>query len=189
VLTIAGTGTPGFSGDGGLATAAQLQNPAGIALDGAGNLYVADRPYRIRKITPGGIISTIAGSGIPGIAADGRPATSAPLGSPTSVAIDPSGNLYFVESSTRVRKVTRDGVIHTVASVDPTGTAAFTSVAVNKTGEIYIANPSKSRILKVTPAGDELLVVAGNGKRGISGDGGLATSAQLNSPSQIAFDA
>jgi sugar lactone lactonase YvrE len=156
-------------------------------LDGSGNLYVADRPYRIRKITPGGIISTIAGSGIPGIAADGRPATSAPLDSPTSVAVDPLGNLYFVERSTRIRKITRDGVIHTVASADLPGTA-FTSVAVNKSGDIYIANPSKSRILKVTPGADELVVVAGNGIRGISGDGGLATSAQLSSPSQIALD-
>src|SRR5262249_10870793 len=140
--------------------------------------------------TPSGIISTIAGSGIPGIAADGRPATSAPLDTPPSVAVDPLGNLYFVERSTRILKITKDGVIHTDASADPlAGTTPFTSVAVNKSGELYIANPTKSRILKVSPGADELVVVAGNGMRGISGDGGLATSAQLNYPSQIAFDA
>jgi sugar lactone lactonase YvrE len=188
ILTIAGTGIPGFSGDGGPASSAQLQNPAGITMDGAGNLYVADRPYRIRKITPGGIISTVVGDGNSGIAADGRPATAAPLVNPTSVSVDSLGNMYFVESLTRIRKVTRDGVIHTVVSADPPETGAFTGVAVNKAGDVYIANPGKSRILKVTLGAAEPSVVAGTGVRGISGDGGLATSAQLSYPSQIAID-
>jgi sugar lactone lactonase YvrE len=187
VLTIAGTGIPGYSGDGGLATSAQLQNPAGIALDRDGNLYVADRPYRIRKITPAGIISTVVGTGYPGIAADGRTAISSPLSNPTSVAADDLGNLYFVEGGARIRKVTTDGMIDTVFGAAP-GPVAYTSVAVNKAGDLYIANPLNSRILKVAPGAREPVVVAGTGVRGISGDEGPATSAQLSSPSQIAID-
>jgi serine/threonine protein kinase/sugar lactone lactonase YvrE len=189
VLTIAGTGTPGFIGDGGPATSAQLRSPSGITLDGAGNLYVADRGnYRIRKITTGGMISTIVGNGNSGTSADGRTASSAPLGYLTSLAADHLGNVYFVESSTRVRKVTRDGVIQTVADFDPTpGTPAVTGVAVNKAGELYIASPGNYRVFKVTP-GNAPIAVAGTGVRGVGADG-PATSAQLNYPNQIAFDA
>lgn len=187
VLIIAGTGIPGYSGDGGLATSAQLQNPAGIALDRAGNLYVADRPYRIRKITPAGIISTVVGTGFPGIAADGRTAISSPLSNPTSVAVDDLGNLYFVEGRARIRKVTTDGMIDTVFGAAP-GPAAYTSVAVNKAGDLYIANPLNSRILKVAAGAHDPVVVVGTGIRGISGDEGPAASAQLSYPSQIAID-
>src|SRR5215471_11033227 len=187
VRTIAGTGTPGYSGDGGLATSAQLQNPAGIALDRDGNLYVADRPYRIRKITPAGIMSTVVGTGFSGIAADGRTAISSPLSNPTSVAVDNLGNLYFVEGGARIRKVTTDGMIDTVFGAAP-GPAAYTSVAVNKAGDLYIANPLNSRILKVAAGAHEPLVVVGTGVRGISGDEGPAASAQLSYPSQIAID-
>jgi sugar lactone lactonase YvrE len=156
-------------------------------LDRDGNLYVADRPYRIRKITLAGIISTVVGTGYPGIAADGRTAISSPLSNPSSVAVDDLGNLYFVEGGARIRKVTTDGMIDTVFGAAP-GPVAYTSVAVNKAGDLYIANPLNSRILKVAPGAHEPVVVAGTGVRGISGDEGPATSAQLSSPSQIAID-
>ena len=102
IKAIAGTGAPGYSGDGGQATVAQLDGPAGIKVDKAGNLFVADSlNNRIRKITPGGVISTFAGTGIAGLGGDGARATAAPLSSPNDVAIDAQGGLYIDQESLR----------------------------------------------------------------------------------------
>src|SRR5204863_365535 len=113
IHVVAGSGTSGFSGDGGSAVSARLNNPYGLATDAAGNLYVNDS-YRIRKITPGGVITTIAGNGTEGFSGDGGTAKAAQLHTPRGIAVDTSGNLYFADND-RVRRVTTDGVIHTVA--------------------------------------------------------------------------
>jgi sugar lactone lactonase YvrE len=200
ISTIAGDGTSGFSGDGGPATAAQIANPVGLAADGAGNLFVVTS-NRIRKITADGIISTVAGTGTPGFSGDGGPATAALL-VPSAVAVDTSGTLLIAEPSNhRVRKVTADGVISTVAG-NGTSSAFFagdggpaisaslnypSSVAVDSTGNVLIADTSNSRIRKVAPTG-VINTLAGNGSVGSGGDGGPATSAQLNSPVGVTID-
>src|SRR5439155_1308492 len=122
--TYAGSGTRGFSGDGGPATAAQLTAPVGVALDPAGNLYIADRDnQRIRKVTPGGTISTYAGTGTWGFSGDGGPATAAQLNTPAGVALDSAGNLYIADQANhRIRKVTPGGTISTYAG---SGTRGF----------------------------------------------------------------
>jgi hypothetical protein len=105
ITTFAGTGIRGFSGDGGPATAAQLSNPTGVAVDRKGNVYIAD-VSRVRKVTVGGTITTIAGTGRAGFSGDGGPATSARLYNPAGVAVDGQGNLYVIDKyNQRVRKV------------------------------------------------------------------------------------
>jgi len=118
--TIAGTGTRGYSGDGGPAISAELSSPGGVAVDSAGVVYIADSSNNVvRKIDAAGIISTVAGNGGKGHWGDGGPATSAPLSSPTGLAIDPAGNLIILESGNgRLRMVTADGTIKTVTAVD-----------------------------------------------------------------------
>jgi sugar lactone lactonase YvrE len=116
ISTVAGTGAPGFSGDAGPAAAAQLKDPIGIAIDSAGNIYVADAGnHRIRKIDTNGMIHTVAGNGTAGFGGDGGPATSALLKNPAGVAVDSADNLYIADSgNNRIRQVTTDGVIRTV---------------------------------------------------------------------------
>lgn len=208
ITTVAGNGSFGFSGDGGPATSATLSRPQGITVDLAGNLYVADTVNnRIRKVTSGGIISTVAGSGsvsVPyiGFSGDGGPATSASLFAPYGVAVDPSGNLYFAETGAdRVRKVTTEGIISTVAgNVDfsfpnfhfPDEAPSLwhpSGVAVQASGDIYIADTDNRRIQKVAPDG-VISTVAGTGNSSVSdiGDGGPATAASLWYPSGVALD-
>jgi sugar lactone lactonase YvrE len=202
ISTVAGNGTWGFAGDGGPATAAQLNSPWGIAEDGGGNIYIADMSNnRIRKVTPAGVISTVAGNGNSGFSGDGGPATSAGLNYPSGVAVDAAGNFYIADfNNNRIRKVTVGGVISTVAG---NGTAGFggdggyaTSaqlrypygVAVDAAGNLYIADSSNSRIRKVT-SGGVISTVAGNGTYGFSGDGGPAASAGLYYPRGVLLDA
>jgi sugar lactone lactonase YvrE len=201
----AGNGIVGYSGDGRAATSAQLNHPSGIALDGAGNLYIADTyNNRIRKVTPSGVISTVAGNGTSYLSSgkngDGGPATSAPVGSPYSVAVDSAGNLYIADASySRIRKVTTAGIISTVAG---NGTSGFSGdggpatsaqlgqpmgMAVDIAGTLYIADTFNSRVRMVTPAGI-ISTIAGTGSMGYNGDGGLATSAQLFLPYGVAVD-
>ena len=123
LTALAGTGSAGFSGDGGPAAAARLNGPSGLAVDAAGNLYVADtRNHRIRKITPKGMIMTVAGDGTAGSGGDGGLAISAQLNYPVAIAVDGAGTLYIGDQSDRVRKVTAAGVIGTVAG---TGVAGY----------------------------------------------------------------
>src|SRR5206468_16461 len=172
-----------FSGDGGPATAARLLAPAGVALDPAGNLYIADTAdHRIRKVTPGGTISTYAGSGNFGFSGDGGPATAAELNFPRDVALDPAGNLYIADSgNSRIRKVTTGGTISTPYPCTPL------APALDPAGNLYIADTANSRIRKVT-SGGTISTYAGSGSRGLSGDGGPATAAQLYSPHGVALD-
>jgi len=116
ITTVAGKGTPGYSGDGGLATNASLNYPQAVAVDSSGNLYIADSSnYLIRKVAPNGIISTVAGTGINGHSGDGGPATAAEVNFPEAVTVDPAGNLYISEGDNIVRKVDTSGNISTVA--------------------------------------------------------------------------
>src|SRR5439155_1658368 len=213
ISTYAGTGTPpssfwgaivvgGFSGDGGPATAAQLNAPVGVALDPAGNLYIADRDnHRIRKVTPGGVISTYAGTGRLGFSGDGGPATGAQLLGPGGVALDPAGNFYIADrNNDRIRRVSTDGTIATYAGSGSLGfsgdggpaTAArlnmsLGGVALDSAGNLYIADLLNERIRKVSPVGT-ISTYAGNGGRGFGGDGGPATAAQLSPPQGVALD-
>ena len=201
ISTVAGNGTSGFSGDGGPATSAELCGPYNVAVDTAGNLFIADvGNLRIRKVTPGGVISTVAGNGTQGFSGDGGPATSAQFYRPFGVAVDTVGNLFIADPYTgRIRKVTPDGVISTVAG---NGTDGFggdggqaisaslampSSVTVDTAGNLFIADQYNERIRKVTPGG-VISTVAGNGTYGFSGDGGPGTSAQLDSPAGVAMD-
>ena len=257
ITTIAGTGTPGVSGDGGPATAARIFTPFGVRLDRLGNLYIADDDnYRIRKIDAAtGIISTVAGNGSNDFSGDGGPATAAALSEPKAVAVDTAGNLYiadpfnarirFVNAATgiittfagggmlddgaratdaslyqpsgvavdaagnvyiadtgnsrirRVDAVTR--IITTVAGggVDFNDGVAATAarlvfpfgVAIDASGNLYVADTGTSRIRKVDAATKIITTVAGRISDGFSGDGGPATAAELNAPNTIALDA
>ncbi len=204
ITTVAGNGTHGYSGDGGPATNAELDFPTGVAVDSAGNIYIADYDnYRIRKVVAStGVISTMAGTGTYGYSGDGGPATSAELGAPTGVALDTAGNLYIADCfNERIRKVAKTtGIISTVAgdgtigySGDggPATSAEFYypwGVAVDSAGNIYIADTDNGRNRKVTVSTDIISTVAGDGEYGSSGDGGLATSAELSSPYGVPVD-
>ena len=197
ISTVAGNGDGGFSGDAGPATSAHLSSPAGVAVDGSGNLFIADTENnRVRKVTPQGTITTIAGNGKQGFSGDGGPATSAQLGSPRGIAVDASGNLLIADTvNNRVRRVTPQGVISTVAGNGtqggPASSAQLSSpagVAVDASGNLFIADTANNRIRNVTPQGT-FGTVAGSGGGGFGGDGGPSTSAQLSSPTGVAVDA
>jgi uncharacterized protein (TIGR03437 family) len=189
----------GGYGDGGPGTLASLNKPSGVAVDAAGNVYIADGG-RVRKVSPAGIISTVAGSGYVGSSGDGGPATSASLAGASGVAVDAAGNLYIADGSSRIRKVTPSGIISTVAGSGvwgffgdggPATSAALagaSGVAVDAAGNVYIADHSNCRIRKVTPSGI-ISTVVGNGVWGFSGDGGLAADASLTGPEAVAVDA
>ena len=201
---MAGNGTAGFSGDNGVATAASLNYPVGVTVDSAGNLYIADyENHRIRKVTAGtGVITTVAGNGTAGFSGDNGSAILASLYHTTSVAIDSGGNLYIADTGNhRIRKVSAGtGVITTVAgngnysfSGDngAANVASFngpTGIAVDKTGNLYIADLGNNRIRKISAGTGIIATVAGNGVAGYSGDGGLATIASLNGPFGVAVD-
>ncbi len=204
ITTIAGNGTAGYSGDGGAATSAELDLPSAVAVDGSGNVYIADTDnQRIRKVSTSGTITTVAGDGVQGFSGDGGPATSAELDTPTGIAVDASGDLYIADShNNRIRKVS-NGTITTVAGSGPvtfaggfsgdggSATAAQlahpTGVAVDSAGNIYIADTNNNRLREV--GNGSIATVAANGEQGFGGNGGAATSALLNSPSDVALNA
>jgi sugar lactone lactonase YvrE len=209
ISTIAGTAdTPGYSGDGGPATSATLNSPTGIALDGAGNLYIADQGNNvIREVNVvTGVISTVAGGGNPTAGlGDGGPATAANLYGPNDVAVDALGNLYIADSyHGRIRKVTAsNGVIITLAGggvgggSDGLGDGSWaitsildnpTGVAVDASGNVYIADSGNFMVRQINTAG-MINVVAGDGNPGFSGDLGPATSAELENPASVQVDA
>jgi hypothetical protein len=209
----AGAGTPsgGSAGDGGPATAAEINHPFGVLVDAAGNLYIADTlNYRVRMVAAGtGIMTTIAGTGTYGYKGDGGLATNALMSNPEGLALDAAGNLYVAEQGNGViRKITMStGIISTVAGngkVDGTGRieddgdggpataatlGAAQGVAVDASGNIYIADTSHSIIRKVTAATGMITRVVGSSQAGYRGDGGLATDAQLHNPENIILDA
>jgi uncharacterized protein (TIGR03437 family) len=207
ITTVAGGGPIGVSsGDGGPATSAGIGGPTGVALDAAGNLYIADSIHNlIRKVNSSGIISTYAGGGEPTGVGDGGPATFANLfligtQAHSGLAIDSAGNLYIADSGhSRVRKVDAGGIISTVAGNGTTGFSgdggAATSaqlntpsgVALDSAGNLYICDQGNGRIRKVTTAGT-ISTVAGKGNGFTLGDGGPATSGELANPIDVALD-
>src|SRR5271157_293376 len=199
INTVAGSGTAGFGGDSGAATSAQLNIPAGLAVDGAGNLYIADfSNNRVRKVTPGGTITTLAGNGLAGYAGDGGPATGAQLTTPMGVATDSSGNVYIADTGNNaVRMVNSSGIISTVAGNGLAGysgdggqailamVGSPTGVAVDPSGNLYISDGSL-RVRKVYSSGF-ITTIAVTGARGYYGDGGVALFATMNGPAGIAL--
>ena len=202
ITTLAGTGTEGFSGDGGPAAQAQLSRPFGMAVDGRGNLYIADAGNnRIRRVGPDGIITTLAGTGEAGFSGDGGPSAQARLSNPRSVAVDARGNVYIADlSNNRIRRVGPDGMITTFAGTGAPGFSGDrgpaagaqlnspTSVAVDAKGDVYIVDQGNHRVRRVGPDGI-ITTFAGTGMRGFSGDGGPVAGAQLNFPTGVAVDA
>jgi len=201
ISTIAGNGTPGFGGDLGPATAALLNIPYGLVLDGLGNLYVADMSNnRVRMINTSGIISTVAGTGTPGFTGDGVPAIATEISQPNSLCLDPSGNLVITDNGNqRIRKINSAGIITTIAGIGTLGAtgdggqataAQFTwpaGIQYDSAGNLYIADAYNYKIRKVDNSGI-ITTIAGTGTLGHSGDGGSATAAEFNVPSAVGFD-
>ncbi|MFI6038124.1 RICIN domain-containing protein [Streptomyces sp. NPDC051315] len=201
ISTVAGTGVAGFSGDDGAAVSAQLNDPREVAVDRAGNLYIADAEnHRVRKVTADGKISTVAGTGTAGFSGDDGLATAAELNYPYGLVVDSNGTLYVSDNNNhRVRKITTDGKINTVAGTGaagfegdggPAASAQLNSpygVSVDGAGDLYIADADNHRVRKVTADG-KISTVAGTGAEGFDGDDGPAASAQLNFPLAVVVD-
>jgi len=219
IATVAGNGTNGHVGDGGPATSAEFNSPFGVAVDTSGNIYVSDAyNSNIRKVTAStGIITTVAGYNppSPGYNGDGIAATSAKLYLSRGAAVDAIGNLYIADTNNNRTRIVicgtgisgctapagkTKGYIYTVAG---TGTAGYNGegiaatnaqlnqpygVAVDTSGNAYIADNGNQRIRKVTASTGLISTIAGNGTRGYNGDGVAASSAELNGPSGVALD-
>lgn len=203
IVTVAGIGEAGFSGDGGPATEARLNAPMGIAVGADGSLYIADWiNSRIRRVGPDGIITTLAGNGVWGFGGDGGPAIHAQIRSPAGIAVAADGSVYFSDwSENRLRRIGVDGIIRTVAGgavfADPgaDGVPGLQArllqpagIAIDRDGGIYIADQSGARLRRLGPDGI-LTTVAGNGASRYTGDGGPARAAQLANPTGVAIGA
>src|SRR6266404_5032933 len=184
VKLVAGGGTGTYCGDGGAAVNACLNQPSGLASDSAGNIYIADTAnHRIRKITPGGVISTVAGNGVAGYSGDNLAATIGSLNMPSSVAVDFKGRIYILDSgNNRIRMVGTNGVISTVAGsggagysgdIGPAVQAQINpgpgsgGIALDKNGNIYLTDTLNNRIRFIGSAGG-IATIAG-GLAGFSG--------------------
>ncbi len=202
ITTVAGNGSAGFSGDGGLASNARLNNPNSVAVDNAGNLFIADQSnHRVRMVGTNGRISTFAGNGTASYSGDGAAATNATLNSPAGVAVDAIGNLFIADQSNqRIRKVDTNGIITTVAGK---GTATYSGdgglatnaslnnpsgIAFDAFGNLFIADKSNNRIRKVDTNNFITTVAGTNGIGGFSGNGGWAITNRLNSPTGVTVD-
>ena len=204
INTVAGIGIEGYSGDGGPATESKI-SAVGMCADRYGNVYIADTfNNRIRKVSSNGIITTIAGNGVSGYSGDGGLATNARLNFPWDVCIDIHNNIYICEQGNCViRKIDTSGIITTIAGNGVFGYSGDgglatnaklntpQGVAIDSSGNIYIADTSNNRIRKVDTGGI-ITTIAGNGVKGYSGDGGQATLAKISLNyeifSNISFD-
>lgn len=202
LLTVAGTGENGYSGDGGQAVAAKLSRPMRLAFDPAGALYFADADNNVvRRLNPDGTINTVVGTGEPGFSGDGGPARQAALSFPLSVAVDKSGNLYICDNvNARIRKVNlATGVITTIAGTGSTrstgdggpaldaGLSNPQSIDLDADGNVYIVESGSHRVRRITVADGKIQTIVGTGTAGSSGDGGPANQAQLTSPNNISI--
>jgi hypothetical protein len=203
ITTVAGTGTRGFSGDGGPATAAQIYDPNGLAVLPDGGFLIADGDYVVRRVSPGGTITTVAGTGTPGFSGDGGPATAAQLNNPYAVAVAPDGGFLIAdEGNRRIRRVSPTGIITTVAGTGVQGSAGDggaataaqlnypTGIATTPDGGFLIADWFVDRVRWVSPSG-VITTVAGTGTPaiGTNGDGGPATAANISMPFAVATTA
>ena len=189
IATFAGTGVEGYSGDGGQATATQLYTPRNVAVDAAANVYIAEfEGQRVRKVTPAGIITTAAGTGVAGFGGDGGPAIAAQLNFPAGLAVDRTGALLIADSgNNRIRKILPGGVMSTVLGASSaTALASPTAVAVNQSLTIYVADATDA--LRSYTAAGVWATFAGTGAQGYSGDGGLAVAAEFSAPHDLAAD-
>jgi hypothetical protein len=200
ITTYAGTGVQGFNGDGGPAASAELSRPSRDWVDGSGNLLFTDPGNsRVRKVTPGGTISTIAGNGTAAEGGNGGPATSASLYYPENVITDSNGNIYISDGGGNTIRKISNGVITKIAGDGSAGYSGdggmATAASLNNplglmldgSGNLYIADNGNSRIRKV--ANGIITTIAGNGTKAFSGDGGPATSAELANITGLQFDA
>ena len=202
ITTVAGTGAQAFGGDGGAATSAWMDGVSGVAIDGLGNLFIVDRGnHRIRKVNAAGTITTCVGTGTPGTFGDGGPGTSAQVFAPYHISTDASNNLYIADFlNNKIRRLAPTGTIITIAGTGTQSSTGDGSLAINATlnnpadmvvdpsGNVYIAEWGAHKIRKVNTSGF-ISTICGNGMAGFSGDNGPATSAQLNYPVGLAFDA
>jgi uncharacterized protein (TIGR03437 family) len=205
ITTVAGTGTPGYTGDGSAANAAQVNGPFSAALDSSGNLYIADQfNHAIRKVDTSGNISTVAGNGTAGYTGDGGAATSANLNDPQGVIVDSSGNIYIADTNNNAVRKVSGGKITTIVG-SPTGSAGNSgdggpgtsaqvfhpsALALDSAGNLLIADTSNELIRKLNLSTAIISTLAGQGNNpGFGGDGGLASRAQFSNPSGLAFDA
>ena len=198
ITTVAGTGSPGFTGTGGPATAAKLKTPEDVALAANGDIYIADTGnHVIRKVAAAtGIITTVAGDGSPGSIGDGGLATAARLNSPRGIQVAANGDLYIGDrNNNKIRKVSAaTGVITTYAG---TGTAGLVNGAagtarfdhpqglhLTSAGDLYVADAGNHAI-RIVSAGGAVTTFAGTGTAGYTGNGGLATNARLSAPEAV----
>lgn len=201
--TLAGNGVGGFSGDGLPASLAELNLPSGVAVDSAGNVFISDsQNNRVRRVDHATlVITTVAGSGEQGFCGDGGPAISACLFAPSGIAVDAHGNLFIADTQNSIiRKVDPSGTITTIAgnlsrSYCGDGQLATLAclaypagIAVDASGNLYIADTSNNRIREVFASNQLIATVAGTGTAGFGGDGGQATSAELFGPRAVALD-
>ncbi len=201
ITTVAGNGTAGFSGDDGPALSAALNFPAGLCIDPEENLYIADRNnHRIRKVDKKGIITTVAGNGKPEFGGDGSKAVEASLHFPSDIACRNSGELIFSDrSNSRIRKIDRKGIIHTIAGMGPPDFGGDYGMAtdallkypfgieLDKKGNLYIADRGNNRIRMIRPD-KTIITLAGDGNHFFSGDYGPAQQASLAYPTDVVMD-
>jgi hypothetical protein len=196
--SVVGTGTVGYSGDGGPAINAKVNGAGGIAFDALGNFYFSDRAnHRVRKVDLAGNISTIAGNGGGGFGGDGGQATSAQLDNPQDVAVDAAGNVFIADTyNERIRKVNTSGVITTICGTGVSGSAGLNGPAINAelvsprtievdvNGNLYICDGNW--IKKINTSG--IISAIAGGSSGFFGDGGPAINGKLNNPDALGFD-